>query len=314
MLERLQRCDAGQRFFGESAERPTRGGQDQPLDVTRLAAFEALQDRAVLAVHGNQLPAAALERARDQRATRHQRFLVGEGETFPCFERGKSRLETGSPHHGVDDDVRGRVCGRLEQRLAAGLEAIVLTARHQHGKFRRVLLHLPAELRFILICGERYNAKLRAVAAQDSKRAPPDRTSRAEDGNAAHQLSPSQRRNQYETGIAKKSASNRSRTPPCPGNSLPESFTPASRLSSDSTRSPICATLAMTMPPIAHLSSEAFRPTCGPMSFTPNRTAVSKPPTSPAIEPSTVLPGLTRGISLCRPIALPTKYARVSLI
>src|SRR5580692_682075 len=49
------------------------------------------------------------------------------------------------------------------------------------------------------------------------------------------------------TGAASSSASMRSSMPPWPGSRLPESFTPAERLSADSARSPTCeATLSST--------------------------------------------------------------------
>ena len=48
-------------------------------------------------------------------------------------------------------------------------------------------------------------------------------------------------RNQYEykIGAVKKIESKRSRNPPCPGISVPESFTAAERFHIDSARSPI---------------------------------------------------------------------------
>src|SRR5438105_2388471 len=49
----------------------------------------------------------------------------------------------------------------------------------------------------------------------------------------------------HSTGVATSNASMRSRMPPCPGNSLPESLTPALRFIADSSRSQSCAAILM---------------------------------------------------------------------
>src|SRR3984893_2160230 len=61
----------------------------------------------------------------------------------------------------------------------------------------------------------------------------------AEDGDADHPTTPSSVSPSSSTGAAPVRLSMRSITPPCPGNTLPLSFTPAKRFSRLSVRSPI---------------------------------------------------------------------------
>ena len=82
------------------------------------------------------------------------------------------------------------------------------------------------------------------------------------------------------TGAAKRNESTRSRMPPWPGMSVPESFAPAARFSIDSARSPAWAAAARSGPrssPISRWLTEAPRNAA-------DRRACrrTKPPTSPA--------------------------------
>ena len=56
------------------------------------------------------------------------------------------------------------------------------------------------------------------------------------------------RRYRYMIGALNKRLSSKSRMPPMPGKNLPESFTPASRLNSDSIKSPMTAVTLRTTP------------------------------------------------------------------
>src|SRR5206468_4395287 len=90
-------------------------------------------------------------------------------------------------------------------------------------------------------------------------------------------------------GATKMRLSMRSRTPPCPGNNVPESFAPATRLIPDSKRSP---------PNPTGPTRTATR-SAGPV-FIPADTAISSATTpaaaNPASVPSHVLPGLMVGV------------------
>src|SRR5205085_8188174 len=93
---------------------------------------------------------------------------------------------------------------------------------------------------------QRDHAEAIRVGFDDLERRAADRAGGAEDGNAGHAAFSKRFRvakvnSSIATGDAKRRASIRSRMPPCPGRMLPESFTPAPRLSIDSTKSPTCA-------------------------------------------------------------------------
>src|SRR5690625_6142199 len=96
-------------------------------------------------------------------------------------------------------------------------------------------------------------------------------------------------RYQYAIGNAKKRASKRSRIPPCPGIRFPESFTPASLLRSDSTRSPICAAEAMSAPPIAPPQNPVGSPAWSAWISVESDAPPVTPPLVPASDPSLLL-------------------------
>src|SRR5690606_32757332 len=193
---------------------------------------------------------------------------------------------------------------RIDQRSAAGADARIQRAVRprrvvidEHGQTGRVVAHLARQLGRIAVRGERDDAEPVTVTVQHVQSAPADRAGRAEQCDAFHQNAGSTARSQYVTGIVKKSASNRSSTPPCPGSSEPESFTPASRLSSDSARSPICATGEMISPISAPVAALIGTPSHAPkMKWAYSAPAATVPITLDTA-PSTVFAGLTAGIS-----------------
>src|SRR5690606_25383108 len=97
----------------------------------------------------------------------------------------------------------------------------------------------------------------------------------------------------------------RSRTPPCAGSSAPESLIPQRRLSNDSTRSPTwVVTLSMIPTSSAVVNPSATSgSSSGPRSATASTTVNARLPSAP----STVFPGLTCGMSLCRPKIEPSR-------
>src|SRR5690606_18596263 len=104
------------------------------------------------------------------------------------------------------------------------------------------------------------------------------------------------------TGRAAVILSMRSSMPPWPGRILPLSLIPAWRLAMLSNRSPSTeastVTTATSASGTAVTSSGTFQPTSATIA-----SDNARPPTSP----SRVLPGLTRGASLCLPKARPAK-------
>src|SRR5579863_27074 len=117
----------------------------------------------------------------------------------------------------------------------------------------------------------------------------------------------------YATGSTNNKLSTRSSTPPCPGNSRELFFTPASRLSSDSARSPICAATLTATPKITMPDRLKPRSADGTRTRPTYSQHAATVTTTPPMAPATVLPGLIAGISLRRPSARPTAYAPMSL-
>src|SRR4051812_49300596 len=92
------------------------------------------------------------------------------------------------------------------------------------------------------------------------------------------------------------------------------SFTPASRLISDSARSPTCAEMLIAAPNRITPHGYHLNPSCaaGRSTSVENHQATKMPVASPPSAPSTVFPGLTDGMSFLRPINRPTAYAPLS--
>src|ERR1044071_1398189 len=79
------------------------------------------------------------------------------------------------------------------------------------------------------------------------KRAGAEGAGAAKDDDFLHGCVRTCRKYKYMMGALNSKLSSKSRMPPMPGNNFPESFTPASRLKSDSIRSPTTAqTLKIT--------------------------------------------------------------------
>ena len=88
-------------------------------------------------------------------------------------------------------------------------------------------------------------------------------------------------------GIANKTLSKRSKTPPCPGKTLPESLTPNDLFNKDSTKSPNGANIAINIDKLkVFIKSNASK-------YVPKYTTTSIQPRKPAIAPSMLFLGLT---------------------
>src|ERR1043166_3673331 len=304
MIERLGDARPLQPVGWPVAEWPPRGGENQPSQ-RRFAPRDALQHGAVLAVDRNQLAASGEGRGAHQFSRHHQRFLVGERHSLAGLQGRERGRESGESHHRVDDDPGLRMRRRLDQTGRTG-------TAHQAREIRLPFLDLLGEQRGIRAGGQRSERKPVGVPRQHIERAGPDRAGGSQNRHALKGHStPNPRNNSVVTGSTKYSESNRSITPPWPGISAPESFTPASRLKSDSTRSPSCATTEITRPITAASSSGMGWPSGVSTSGT-YASAVATPPNRPATLPERVLPGLISGQSLGPPIAFPPHIAKLS--
>src|SRR5947208_966275 len=90
-----------------------------------------------------------------------------------------------------------------------------------------------------------------------------------------------------------------------------ESFTPASRLNSDSATSPTCPASATTNPTVTSCQSSSRNATRSSTSG-PYASAATSPPTRPPTAPAHVLRGDSTGASLGPPTSVPAVIAHVS--
>src|SRR4029077_17275385 len=98
--------------------------------------------------------------------------------------------------------------------------------------------HLAGKLCRIRVGGECHQAEALRMTREHIQRALADGAGRAKHRNPDHGTTPSMISPRTSTGAAPVMLSIRSMTPPCPGNTVPLSFTPAKRFSRLSVRSP----------------------------------------------------------------------------
>ena len=82
MLERLSDRDLGQTVERRAQERPAGSGQDDFIDVGASIALQALKDRAVLAIDGQEPHALFFGRFDEDFAGHDQGFFVGQSDFF----------------------------------------------------------------------------------------------------------------------------------------------------------------------------------------------------------------------------------------
>src|SRR5229473_1477281 len=260
MAQRLVHRGVGHAGGRRGAERATRRREDQARHLGRLPARDALQCRAVLGVDRHHLAAALARRARHELARHNQGFLVRQGHPLAGPERRQRRLEPRRPHDPVHHDLHVRPGSGLDETVrpptlaASGFplaRARALVPVHEADVTRAPLRRLAREQVRVRVRGQGRDVKPFALAREDLERGLADRAGRPEDRNPDTHATPNSRNSPAVTGRTKYRESRRSRTPPCPGMSVEESFTPASRLKRDSATSPTAATTAPTTPPIA---------------------------------------------------------------
>jgi hypothetical protein len=213
----------------------------------------------VLAVHRDQLAAAAPQRLAHQRPAGHQRLLVGQRQPLAGQQRRQRRLSPAAPTTALMT-MSASGCVAASSSAAARADAAGPAARSRGRRPRPRARRMPgacrappaARARRVAVGRERDDAEL--VGCRSSTLSALRPMEPVEPSRATPVIRPAPRSrgssdsSQYVTGIVKKSESKRSSTPPWPGSSAPESLTPASRLSSDSARSPSCATGETTRP------------------------------------------------------------------
>ena len=116
----LARCHGLQLLAAQPAERPPRGGEHHPGHRGHVVPLQALEDRRVLAVDGDQLTATGAGSLHDQLAARHQRFLVGQSQSLARPEGGERGFQPHGSHDGVHHNVDVGVGGKCQQLVRAG--------------------------------------------------------------------------------------------------------------------------------------------------------------------------------------------------
>ena len=103
-------ASAGVTAASSSRVRPRNGPPDavrtSECDGLRRPPFEALEERRVLAVDGQDPPATSLLRRERELARGDEALLVREREVDRRLERRERRGQTREADHGVEDDVR----------------------------------------------------------------------------------------------------------------------------------------------------------------------------------------------------------------
>ncbi len=107
MCERLLGRHVGQLRASAPAEGPAGGGKPDSRELGGALAYQALIDRGVFAVHGQQLSGPG--KRRHELATDHERLLVGERERLARRECGHCGSEARRAHESVQHHIRIRV-------------------------------------------------------------------------------------------------------------------------------------------------------------------------------------------------------------
>ena len=185
----------GRRHGGESPCRPlaegtARSRERDPHDFRHRTPGQALVDRRMLAVHGQEFAAAATQRLHHKVSPRHERLLVGECQPLPRAERRQRRVEPGKPHDCIENDVDPGGSGRVRERCGAEApfsgpagRKVVRRWSPEHNEIggqveREGVQRLPAAVR-----RQHCGAKPRRVAPDHLERTPADGSRGAEDGD-----------------------------------------------------------------------------------------------------------------------------------
>ena len=198
MRDRLIGGHALQFLVGKQPQRPAARGQRDHPHFGQIVAVEALEDRVVLRIDRQQRRAVPRHRFGHHFAGGHQRFLVGERDGAALLDRGHHRGEPGAADDRGHGDV-DRARRRLDQGRTAArrLDPAACQRLAQFGQAG--LVADDRDLRVELACqlgqpggaamgGQRLDAPVGAMFAQQAKSGVADRARGAEDGYRTHQI------------------------------------------------------------------------------------------------------------------------------
>ena len=191
MAERVRRRHAGELRLREPIKGSPARRENEPGKRRVAAESEALKERGMLAVHGNEVDPPFTHGAYDELAAAHERLLVGKGDLF-----ARLRCEEGIP--------KPREPARCNERNVAVLKQARLLPfcelRHPRGRRERTL---PAqgccghefraqrlERRAVPPAGERGKREFFGIAADDIRRLPADAARTADECDPDHLCAP----------------------------------------------------------------------------------------------------------------------------
>ena len=267
MRERLLGRDVLELGARAAAERAAGAGEDEGVDLLRLASLEALEERGVLAVDGQDPPADPARCAASASSPAATRLsLFASARSTPRSSAQSVAWISREADDGVEDDVglaRARAARSGRRRPASAARRRRRAASSRRRRRRARARDAPRRSRSPGGRSSRLRRAARPASCSVYERVRKYRRA----GSSARPALPTTRTatagrgpgppdvleirstasvkaeaiTKYAAGAAKSSASTRSRTPPWPPSSRPVSFTSRSRFSADSNRSPTTA-------------------------------------------------------------------------
>ena len=174
VIQRVLPRGVGDALPRPGAKRAAARRDEQAAHVAARTRAEALEDRRVLTVDGDDLSATLRARGGRQLAGDHQRFLVRQRHPLSGGECGERRIESRGANDRIQHDVHVRAERRLDERALA-----------EPGKGRLPLHRLRREQVRIHVRRERRDEEPLPVPGQHAQRRLADRSGRPENGDAA---------------------------------------------------------------------------------------------------------------------------------
>ena len=117
MLQCILRPNLPHLLSGPSAERTSRGGQQQLSNFVRSLTVERLKDRAVLTVHRKDLNSLLFCQGHNEMPRRYQCFLIGQRNVFAGIDGLNSRAYADHTHYSSQYNIHIIRSGCLDQPI-----------------------------------------------------------------------------------------------------------------------------------------------------------------------------------------------------